>query len=74
MPGHACSPFLLPVWLPILHRRDLLDEALLRPGRLEVQIEIGLPDLAGRLQIIKIHTSRVGVPQSMGCMHCVAMC
>jgi vesicle-fusing ATPase len=32
---------------------------MLRPGRLEVQIEIGLPDEKGRLQILKIHTSRV---------------
>ncbi len=37
----------------------MLDEALLRPGRLEVQIEIGLPDQAGRHQILKIHTSKV---------------
>lgn len=37
----------------------MLDEALLRPGRLEVQIEIGLPDEPGRLQILKIHTSRM---------------
>eukprot|EP00878_Enallax_costatus_P010750 GHUV01011227.1.p1 GENE.GHUV01011227.1~~GHUV01011227.1.p1 ORF type:complete len:194 (+),score=7.29 GHUV01011227.1:2059-2640(+) len=42
-------------------RKDMLDEAMLRPGRLEVQIEIGLPDEKGRLQILKIHTSRVGV-------------
>lgn len=41
------------------NRRDMLDEAMLRPGRLEVQIEIGLPDEKGRLQILKIHTSRV---------------
>lgn len=37
----------------------MLDEAMLRPGRLEVQIEIGLPDEAGRLQILKIHTNKV---------------
>jgi vesicle-fusing ATPase len=41
------------------NRRDMLDEAMLRPGRLEVQIEIGLPDEAGRAQILKIHTSRM---------------
>ncbi|KAG2433336.1 hypothetical protein HXX76_008400 [Chlamydomonas incerta] len=41
------------------NRRDMLDEALLRPGRLEVQIEIGLPDEKGRLQILKIHTSKM---------------
>ena len=31
----------------------MLDEALLRPGRLEVHVEIGLPDEQGRLQILK---------------------
>lgn len=34
----------------------MIDEALLRPGRLEVHVEIGLPDEAGRLQILQIHT------------------
>eukprot|EP00967_Tisochrysis_lutea_P008871 scaffold10603_cov17-Tisochrysis_lutea.AAC.1 len=37
----------------------MLDEALLRPGRLEVQIEIGLPDQYGRHQILKIHTNKM---------------
>ncbi|OMH78523.1 Vesicular-fusion protein sec18 [Zancudomyces culisetae] len=41
------------------NRKDLIDEALIRPGRLEVQIEVGLPDEAGRLQILKIHTSKM---------------
>jgi vesicle-fusing ATPase len=41
------------------NRRDMIDEALLRPGRLEVQIEISLPDENGRLQILNIHTSRL---------------
>ena len=41
------------------NRRDMIDEALLRPGRLEVQIEIGLPDENGRLQILNIHTVRL---------------
>lgn len=39
------------------NRRDMIDEALLRPGRLEVQMEIGLPDEKGRLQILNIHTA-----------------
>ncbi|XP_020596955.1 vesicle-fusing ATPase-like, partial [Phalaenopsis equestris] len=39
------------------NRKDLLDEALLRPGRLEVLVEINLPDENGRLQILQIHTS-----------------
>ena len=38
------------------NRPDLLDEALTRPGRIELKVEIGLPDEEGRLQILKIHT------------------
>ena len=38
------------------NRRDLIDEALLRPGRLEVQLEVHLPDQEGRKQIFQIHT------------------
>ncbi|CAG2254590.1 NSF [Mytilus edulis] len=39
------------------NRKDMIDEALLRPGRLEVQMEIGLPDEYGRTQILNIHTT-----------------
>jgi len=38
------------------NRKDLIDEALLRPGRLEVHVEISLPDENGRTQILNIHT------------------
>ena len=41
------------------NRMDMIDEALLRPGRLEVHMEISLPDEAGRLQIMKIHTFKM---------------
>lgn len=37
------------------NRRELLDEALLRPGRLEVQIEIPLPNKEGRREILNVH-------------------
>jgi vesicle-fusing ATPase len=37
------------------NRRELLDDALLRPGRLEVQVEIPLPDQEGRREILQIH-------------------
>jgi vesicle-fusing ATPase len=38
------------------NRLDLIDEAILRPGRLEIHQEIGLPDEKGRKQIFEIHT------------------
>ncbi|KAF3312512.1 transport between ER and Golgi ATPase protein [Orbilia oligospora] len=41
------------------NRMDMIDEALLRPGRLEVHMEISLPDEFGRRQILKIHTSKM---------------
>ncbi|GAA5841630.1 hypothetical protein JCM11251_004236 [Rhodosporidiobolus azoricus] len=41
------------------NRMDMIDEALLRPGRLEVHIEISLPDEQGRVQILTIHTGKM---------------
>ena len=41
------------------NRPELLDKALLRPGRFDRIIEIGLPDYQGRLQILKIITKNV---------------
>ncbi|GAA5993797.1 hypothetical protein JCM11641_006066, partial [Rhodosporidiobolus odoratus] len=41
------------------NRMDMIDEALLRPGRLEVHIEISLPDESGRVQILTIHTGKM---------------
>jgi len=38
------------------NRKDMIDEAMLRPGRLEIHLEIGLPDEQGRLQIFEIHS------------------
>jgi transitional endoplasmic reticulum ATPase len=37
------------------NRRDLLDQALLRPGRFDVQIELPLPDQAAREKIFQVH-------------------
>jgi vesicle-fusing ATPase len=41
------------------NRKDMIDEALLRPGRLEVHVEISLPDEHGRQQILRIHTNKM---------------
>ena len=38
------------------NRPDILDPALLRPGRFDRQVVVDLPDLAGRLAILKVHT------------------
>uniref|UniRef100_A0A2P2I565 Vesicle-fusing ATPase n=1 Tax=Hirondellea gigas TaxID=1518452 RepID=A0A2P2I565_9CRUS len=39
------------------NRKDMIDEALLRPGRLEIQVEISLPNEKGRYDILKIKTA-----------------
>lgn len=41
------------------NRLDVIDPAFLRPGRLEVHIEVGLPNEKGRLDIINIHTKKM---------------
>ncbi|CAN5528189.1 hypothetical protein BH24CHL1_BH24CHL1_17040 [soil metagenome] len=46
--------------LAATNRPDVLDPALLRPGRFDRQVTIGLPDRAGRVAILKIHTR--GIP------------
>ena len=37
------------------NRADILDPALLRPGRFDRQIHVNLPDVRGREQILKVH-------------------
>jgi proteasome regulatory subunit len=41
------------------NRKDILDPAIVRPGRLDRLIEVGYPDEKGRLEIFKIHTARM---------------
>ncbi len=41
------------------NRPDVLDPALLRPGRFDRQVVVGLPDIRGREQILKVHMRRV---------------
>lgn len=57
MDGVECLNNILVIGMT--NRKDMIDEALLRPGRFEIQVEIGLPDEMGRLDILKIHTSKL---------------
>src|SRR5450631_3433504 len=41
------------------NRADVLDPALLRPGRFDRQVVVGLPDIRGREQILKVHMRKV---------------
>jgi cell division protease FtsH len=43
------------------NRPDILDPALLRPGRFDRQVTVGAPDVKGREQILKIHARKVAV-------------
>lgn len=47
------------------NRPDVLDKALLRPGRLDRQVVVGLPDIRGREQILKVHTRKVPISQNV---------
>ncbi len=40
------------------NRQDILDPALLRPGRFDRQIYVGLPDIRGREEILKVHARK----------------
>ena len=54
MDGVKACPNVLVVGLT--NRPELLDPALLRPGRLEVQLRVELPNRSGRRDILAIHT------------------
>ncbi len=41
------------------NRSDVLDKALLRPGRFDREVHVGLPDIKGREQILNVHISKV---------------
>ncbi|WP_051984624.1 ATP-dependent zinc metalloprotease FtsH [Candidatus Palibaumannia cicadellinicola] len=47
------------------NRPDVLDPALLRPGRFDRQVVVGLPDVRGREQILKVHMRRVPLAADM---------
>lgn len=47
------------------NRPDVLDPALLRPGRFDRQVVVGLPDVRGREQILKVHMRKVPVGEDV---------
>ncbi|MCX8480598.1 MAG: ATP-dependent zinc metalloprotease FtsH, partial [Sediminibacterium sp.] len=51
--------------LAATNRPDVLDSALLRPGRFDRQITIDKPDLVGREAIFKVHTKRIKISQTL---------
>ncbi len=47
------------------NRPDVLDPALLRPGRFDRQVVVGLPDIIGREQILKVHMKKVPLDENV---------
>ena len=47
------------------NRPDVLDPALLRPGRFDRQVVVGLPDIRGREQILKVHMRKVPMGENV---------
>lgn len=47
------------------NRVDVLDDALLRPGRFDRQVNVGLPDVRGREQILKVHLQKVPTAENV---------
>ncbi|MEG3768021.1 ATP-dependent zinc metalloprotease FtsH [Alteromonas sp. 14N.309.X.WAT.G.H12] len=47
------------------NRPDVLDPALLRPGRFDRQVVVGLPDIRGREQILKVHMRKVPIADNV---------
>ncbi len=50
------------------NRPDVLDPALLRPGRFDRQVVVGLPDVRGREQILKVHMRKVPISSDVNAM------
>lgn len=50
------------------NRPDVLDKALLRPGRFDRRVVIGLPDIKGRFEILKVHAKKIKMDPTVDLM------
>ena len=46
------------VWMAATNREDMLDPAVRRPGRFDRVVEVGMPTMADRLEILRVHAAR----------------
>ena len=53
------------VILAATNRPEILDPALTRPGRFDRQIPVELPDLQGRIDILKVHARKIKIEKDM---------
>ncbi len=55
------------------NRPDILDKALLRPGRFDRRVVLELPDIKGRFEILKVHARRIKIDASVDLMEVARM-
>jgi cell division protease FtsH len=53
---------------------DVLDKALLRPGRFDRQIRVGLPDLSGRTSILEVHAKNKKLDENVNLANVAKRC
>lgn len=58
--------------LAATNRPSAIDAALMRPGRLEVQLYVPPPDREGRLEVLKVHTARIPLAADVDLDHLAA--
>lgn len=56
------------------NRPDILDPALVRSGRLDRKVEIGLPDLSSRVHILRIHASKMKMSKEIDLQQVASIC
>lgn len=63
MDGFTCSETI--IMIGATNRPEILDPALLRPGRFDRQLTVSLPNMQGRVRILQVHTRAVTVSPSL---------